>query len=541
MAADNHTTDDTAILSGLAIADNPSILAMEVFLRCQLDTSVHKRLQDSSENMDTITGHIVTRSLVQGELAHAIQHVKKHFTVQGNSCDMQTLVQHERKFLHEQLIHRCECACSAVDVYQELVVSCLRYNIDHSQSPNIIKNLCAKLTEVFSKRSEELENKLKVVKGFVHNKTQHLLSAMDVALASGLACVKELGEPIPGDSGEGSDHNVLNITSAETTVLQLADILMQRASIKGMTAFISEMMAAKQYPQTEIEHSDSHEQTVGQLSRMLSAEAEHKQSLATELKTFKGEGASSEENNRILELLDSIPDNGILNPEILGNYGENLLRESMYQTQLTYMTYKMKLQYERQMREMKMKIEAGQKVDLPADTGKDAEGDIHASLSIFEEILETKFEDECEVLSILDKEMKDLQMAVESGKPYDRQLINLIQTFDHELSVAQERHDIHVDVLRQEVNNIVLRLEKMVDENEKEKECMMNEYEEKITSLQDELECQKVDHEEELEQVRQDIMTAVSAIKANEEVDEGEDTGTRTTQAESFNVRLIPL
>jgi hypothetical protein len=35
--------------------------------------------------------------------------------------------------------------------------------------------------------------------------------------------------------------------------------------------------------------------------------------------------------------------------------------------------------------------------------------------------------------------------------------------------------------------------------------------------MQDELICVKLDHEEELEQVRQDIMTAVCAIKANED------------------------
>ena len=35
--------------------------------------------------------------------------------------------------------------------------------------------------------------------------------------------------------------------------------------------------------------------------------------------------------------------------------------------------------------------------------------------------------------------------------------------------------------------------------------------------LQDELDCIKEDHEEELEQVRQDILTAVSAIRANDE------------------------
>jgi hypothetical protein len=52
--------------------------------------------------------------------------------------------------------------------------------------------------------------------------------------------------------------------------------------------------------------------------------------------------------------------------------------------------------------------------------------------------------------------------------------------FDHELSVAQERHDIHLDVLRQEMTAICIRMETIAEGNEREKESLIGDYEERF-------------------------------------------------------------
>ncbi|XP_021376581.1 protein NETWORKED 1D-like isoform X3 [Mizuhopecten yessoensis] len=543
MAADNQTTDDTAVLSALHITENPSILAMEVFLRSQVDSSVHQKLHQATEHMDSVTGHIITRSLVQGEITHALARMKSRFSLKDGVRDVTDLLRQERKFSHEQLLCKCETMCNSVDVYQALVVSSLRYHACLAQSPKIGENLCTKMSQSFHKRIEEFQEKQSTSEGREQNRCQHIIGALEVELESSVRNFKELEQPDLLDTEDAMSD--VTVGSVESTVLQLADILMHRAIIKGTVEYITDMVSSGSFPELpntavfSSEHvlgADQNE-TMQVLARSLSNEATNKQSLAAELKKFNPENAaSSEECSRIVDILGIVPDSELCNINV-GTYGENLLREALHQAQLTYMSYKMKLHHERSMREMKMKIEAGQKVDLPSDSSREAEGDIHASLSVFEEILETKFEDECEVLSILDKEIKQLNSVSTDSKEkgYSQQLNNLISTFENELAVSQERHDIHVDVLRQEVSNIVMRLEKMTDDYEKEREVVVSEYEGKVSSLQEELETIQVDHEEELEQVRQDIMTAVSAIRANEEEVDGQ----LSDQVKGLNRQII--
>ncbi|XP_069124825.1 uncharacterized protein [Argopecten irradians] len=542
MAADNQTTDDTAVLSALQITENPSILAMEVFLRCQVDTSVHHNLHQASEHMDSVTGHIITRSLVQGEISHALSKLKSRFSLKDGVRDVTDLLRQERKFSHEQLISKCESVCNAAEVYQAMVGSTLRCQACLAQTPNIKDTLYTKMSRSFQKHIEEFQEKQRTSEAREQNRCRHIISALEVELDLGVRNLRELFEPGLSETEEVMSD--MTPVSVESTVLQLADILMCRATIKGTVAYISDMVSSGNFPELPDTSIFSSEQALAGdqdsamqlLARSLSNEATNKQSLAAELKKFNPENpSSSEECSRIVDILGIVPDSELSGN--LGTYGENLLREALHQAQLTYMSYKMKLQHERNMREMKMKIEAGQKVDLPSDSSREAEGDIHASLSVFEEILETKFEDECEVLSILDKEIKQLHSvstdAAEKG--YSQQLSNLISTFENELAVSQERHDIHVDVLRQEVGNIVMRLEKMTDDYEKEREVLVSDYESKIGSLQEELETIQVDHEEELEQVRQDIMTAVSAIRANEEEVDGQ----LSDQVKGLNRQII--
>ncbi|XP_033738405.1 protein MLP1-like isoform X3 [Pecten maximus] len=542
MAADNQTTDDTAVLSALQITENPSILAMEVFLRCQVDTSVHQNLHQALDHMDSVTGHIITKSLVQGEISHALSRMKSRFSLKDGVRDVTDLLRQERKFSHEQLLCKCETVCNAVDVYQALVGSSLRCQACLAQAPNISDSLYTKMSQSFQKRIGEFQEKQRTSDAREQNRCRHIISALEVELESSVRNFRDVIKP--GLSETEDVVSDMTVVSIESAVLQLADILMCRATIKGTVAYITDMVSSGNFPELPDTAIFSSEHVLGGdqdgamqvLAQSLSNEATNKQSLAAELKKFNPENpSSSEECSRIIDILGIVPESELSNN--LGTYGENLLREALHQAQLTYMSYKMKLQHERSMREMKMKIEAGQKVDLPSDSSREAEGDIHASLSVFEEILETKFEDECEVLSILDKEIKQLQSVSTDApeKGYSQQLSNLISTFENELAVSQERHDIHVDVLRQEVGNIVMRLEKMTDDYEKEREVLVSECEGKVSSLQEELETIQVDHEEELEQVRQDIMTAVSAIRANEEEVDGQ----LSDQVKGLNRQII--
>ncbi|KAK3089423.1 hypothetical protein FSP39_003511 [Pinctada imbricata] len=522
MAEDNQSTDDTAVLASLHIPDNPSILAMEVFMRSQLDSSLHQELQKSVQDMNSVSGHVMSKALLLGEVTHALQKVKGRFTSVVGAEELHDLIQRERKFSHECLLETLHSACSSMDVYQALVMSCLSYHIRLSQNPGIIESLTTTISERFGKQITDLQQKQNQASEFEKDRIQNVI----LALEEGSSNIKTLLQNCC-DSEDLSNCD-FNVTSIETTVLEMCEMLILQCLVKGSTAHLTDMFRSGKLPAlpsmeslAEAQHADQNDVS-RRLSEILLKDASKKQTLAVELKTQGAKSDLSVEHLQISDL-DIIPDLCMFDMDNLNLYAQNLVREAMYQTQLTYTNYKHKIQHEKDMRDLKIKLEAGQKVDLPSESSKDAENDIQQSLSVFEEILETKFEDECEVLSILDKEMKQLQStsnAALSGteaRQFDQQLKNFASVFEHELSVAQERHDVHLDVLRQEITNICIRMEKMAEAHEREKEVLASHYEEKMQVLKDELDCIKEDHEEELEQVRQDILTAVSAIRANEE------------------------
>ena len=321
---------------------------------------------------------------------------------------------------------------------------------------------------------------------FEQDRIQHVIIALD----QGSSQINSLLLSCSDESGDSFSE--LDVKDIETTVLEMADMLILKCVVKGSTSHISEMFRSGNLPSlpsleslAEAQHADQNEVT-RKLSEILQKDASTKQTLAAELKTQGIRKEDSKEIQQLCETIDIIPDVCVYDVENLSAYSQNLVREAIFQTQLTYTNYRLKLQHEKEMRDMKIKVESGLKVDLPSDSSKDAENDIQQSLSVFEEILETKFEDECEVLSILDKEMKQLQtigMSAPTGpdaKQFEQQLQNFASIFEHELSVAQERHDIHLDVLRQEITNICIRMEKMAEAHEAEKEVLASHYEEKM-------------------------------------------------------------
>lgn len=500
VADDHHFTDDTAILSSLNIADNPSILAMEVFLRSQVDSSVYKQLQKSGELLDNATAQVVTRFLLQGEITQALQKLKEKYNTDIGHEKIQDLVIRQRKFCTEELIERHETVTECVDSQLRVVLSVIKQSTNRKQALESFINL---LKRIFKKHSAEL-HELQSGDSYEQNKNQQISSTLQSDLDQLLSRIPNIFEDVSeslNDSGE----------AIETQTTQIGDLLLQKSITKGWLTYICQLNQSGGVPvNVEVEN-----QTVDEYSQILSKklldEATSKQTLAVELKS------QDRDSEKLTNFANALPDIGLFNPENMDSYSEHLVREAIFQSQLTYMTFKMKIEHERQLRDMKIKLESGQKVVLTSEISKDSEGDIQSSLSVFEEILETKFEDECEVLSNLDKELKNLQTVAKDNPELSKECASFAAMFDHELSVAQERHDIHLDVLRQEMTAICIRMETVADGNERDKENLIGDYEDRIKRMQDELINVRIDHEEELEQVRQDIMTAVCAIKANED------------------------
>lgn len=108
--------------------------------------------------------------------------------------------------------------------------------------------------------------------------------------------------------------------------------------------------------------------------------------------------------------------------------------------------------------------------------------------------------------------LKNTDFLLVSGVKVDEMVRQLEQTFTHEMSQAKERHMTHLELFKQEAGKLEAKWE------ERENECVA--YEGRCEQLQDEILTLQTEHDEEMDRMRQDIMTAVSAIRANEEQSE---------------------
>lgn len=547
MVQDLETTENLEVLSALNIDESPAVLAMEIFLRSQVDSSVTQQLQKFAENMDSITNHIVTRALLQGEITHALHIVKSKFKRGDQSKDLSGLVKHERKFAFDELQNRQKLILDLMNENEPIVMTTLIQLIEFSQGPNspTLDSVCDKIAGILNNKITELEKSLQSADPESKTKIKHIISHLHSEVADAVSIFREEHQCYVQTASPDINPNVLKF-SADSLSTDLAEMIIQKAVIAGTFNYVEDLHAnvpevlVKQIMEPMAGECQGLTDLAKSLGQILLTEAANKQKFAEEVRLVTTSEVSGTTNG-ITDLVGVIPDLEAY-PQSFDDYAATLVREAMFQSQLTYTTYKLKLHYHRELRDIKMKMEAGENVVLPSEISREAESDIQASMTTFEEILNTKYQDECEVLNQLETEIDKLKSVTgdkscSKCKSFETNLKTLEKTYQHEVSVAQERQNVHIDVLRQEVNNVIMRVDKFLEDNEKEKESLVADYEDRICTLQDEFDIMRIDHEEELEQVKQDIMTAVSAIKATDEETES----TSQDQMKHHNKQLLMM
>ena len=547
MVQDLEASENVEVLSALNVNESPAVFAMEIFLRSQVDSSVTEQLQKFAEGLNSFSNHIVTRALLQGEITHALQVVKKKFKKGDHTEDLSSLVKRERQFAFDELQNRHKLILDLMNESEPSVMTTLIQLIEFSQGPNspTLNSVCEKISSVLKNKIEELEKSVQTADTETRAKLRHIISHLQSELTDAISIFREEHQCYVQTASPDINPNVLKF-SADSLSVDLAEMIIQKAVISGTFDYVQDLV--KKAPDVAVSHMMEPNAVEGQglsdlaksLGQILLTEAANKQKISEEVRNVSS-GDISGSTKSVADLIGVIPDLEAY-PQSFDVYAATLVREAMFQSQLTYTTYKLKLQYHRELRDIKIKMEAGEKVVLPSEISREAESDIQASLATFEEILNTKYQDECEVLHQLEVEIDNLKSVTgdkscSKCKTFETTLKALEKTYQHEVSVAQERQNVHTDVLRQEVNNVIIRVDKFLEDHEREKESMISDYEDRIATLQDEFDLMRIDHDDELEQVRQDIMTAVSAIKATEEETET----TSLDQIKHHNKQLMKM
>ncbi|XP_052819557.1 centromere-associated protein E-like isoform X4 [Mya arenaria] len=531
MVQDVECRENMEVLSALHVDEAPAVLATEIFLRSQLDSSVTRQLQKFADNMDSVSNHIVTRAVLQGEITQALQLVKRKFRKADASEDLSSLIKRERLFAFSELQNRHKAIIDLVNESEPIVMTTLIQLIEFSQGPNspTLNSVCDKISSVVQTKVDEYENMLETSDSETKVKIKHIIAHLHSEVADAISIFREEHQCYVQTASPDINPNVLKY-SADALSTDLAGMFIEKAVIDGTFNYVTDLHESAPEVKVSlmmepIQQADGLSDLSKSLGQILLTEAANKQKFAEEVRHVASADADTAAKS-MAELVGVIPDLEAY-PQSFDDYATTLVREAMFQSQLTYTTYKLKLQYHRELRDIQLKMESGEKVVLPSEISREAESDIQASLTTFEEILNTKYQDECAVLKQLETEIANLKSvpsdkSCSKCKTFESNLKAFEKSFQHEVSVTQERQNVHLDVLRQEVNNVLLRVDKFLESHEKERESMVNDYDDRIATLQDEIALISIDHEQELEQVRQDIMTAVSAIRATEdETDSG--------------------
>ena len=91
-----------------------------------------------------------------------------------------------------------------------------------------------------------------------------------------------------------------------------------------------------------------------------------------------------------------------------------------------------------------------------SEAGQDIEGDIYHALVPLEEVLDTKHDDEMETLRVIASQVGKLGGVV-AGRDLtqvEEHVRQLEQKVQDELKLAEQRHEVHVDLFKQEENKV---------------------------------------------------------------------------------------
>ncbi|XP_050391694.1 golgin subfamily A member 4 isoform X1 [Patella vulgata] len=500
-----------------------TMLAMEGLTRSQIDCQINETLNRPLNELESVSSHIVSRALIQGELTCALQKVKKHVNTSIGSSAQQQI---QKEYGFQQLKSREGTVLDFCEQYENKMVEALALIVARQadeltieQGPvSVLEAVCSEISTIMEKHIQSYKQKIRTAN---ETQTAHKFDMIVSRLRSDREMVlndikkrhDHYTELLAKD--EDIDEPQVLFQSLDNTINSFGEILSKKAIILAISSFVSEMYEAKDlsvYEEDDERDSISSTADVDRgvrffmrnLSDYLQQESLSKQNIVLELQKSDQLTASSSPDSLIVSLPDLTQ-----YPKHLSPYAENLVREAVFQSQMTYMMLKMRLEHEQELsqhKKMHGKFTRGE--------SEESEVDFNTALAPLEEVLDSKFEDESEVLHMFFQQLEALRQSFNATESpaLEEEMQQLEHMLEQEMMAAHERHEVQVEVFKQELSKI-----------EKIWECRENaryECRDRMEDLEEELNYIKSEHEEEVERMKQDVLTAVGAIRANEELSE---------------------
>lgn len=457
----------------LSATETPQVKA--VFLASEAFTRSH--LYETSDQKNQDSGHLASGAMLQGEIFFCLQEMKSKISnmySNGNSS-----IKKHLQAAYNTIDTTSISLCKLMDNFKTMTFSLLTSKEDKSDFNTLISEGFQKQLSLFNSCLEDDSPRIR-------EKSCHVIKALQTELRSTL---KELerGDNVQSIDDDRTPADVLASASS------FIEVLIQGALIQGSKGYLTEIFRKKVSEMESCSLVASSQEVTSdstQLRHNLLQESQLRLKMVDMIK---------QQSTIDIDWLSDI--NNLLEPNFppsLGPYASVIHREAVYQSQLTYIVHKLRFAHLQELMEARETQQAG---------WNDWSEPANDVLSICEQLLDTKYDDECEVLAGFEIAIQELAENCKASDcsacgSMDMRLQNLVQDFENESRMAHDRHIMHMHCLREEVNLVFSKVVQFMDQ-------VMHEKDQAISEMQRE-------HDVEIEQCRQDIKTTVSAIQARE-------------------------
>lgn len=509
------------------ISDLPC-LATEAISRTLACEYMEHQFHYLGDQLEKFSGHFTAQALLQGEMTYALINLKEKITQQMADVSDE-FINEETKTAFVKLKEQEKICYEIVQKYKEQKLQQIQDIVKCSsgkQNVILVVSQVHRLLQTHIKQYEDMlepslptSRKCQIIHNSLKIEQDSFLKTMQTTLQ---------------EYEEIESHEKEFMDNIKSHLMELADVLVLNATIRGQVTYISELYsmkfgaspsAALQDRDVDSSISDDErrwENLMKKLGSVLMGEAKIKSQAAFQLVDECSVDIDQGRIQEIKELLLCVPSVQGYCPHRLTNYSDQVIREAAFQAQMCYLMEKLKLEYEEEINQLRILNSGPNMKNFQSQDGRECEVDMQALMQVFEMIFEQKYKDEMGVFSALKKEIDSLKYVAPEGTDcnecvWSKELIdNLEKVFNEQYSKAKGKHELHAESFKEEIASVSMKVKKMFEDRDREKETLVSDYEDRISLLQDEFDCLTVERDEELAQVKMDIMTAVGAIQASE-------------------------
>lgn len=346
-----------------------------------------ERLQDSSQNYAmSLASHV----LVQGELTVVLNKLRERMADSRTDQERIELLDHELELSHQRLCERANLMCDGVEAYKlsaldRVAVTILNNKANKDQVDEQVALMIKNCAAEYRKCSVDGEH-LGVMTESIPESRRHAMIEASIQQE-----IEETTELI-AERCEMSQtvESVASESELESVLLSVCEVLAQKAVIDGHIAYITEQIQQHQQqaptgdgrtpnplrrhdsgiivgggslptsPTAEEMSPDS--STDGESSSLasrLAHEAAAKRQLAASLQQKNPSRPDSLQGQmaKIAARLVNVDIDLIKHRRLISDYAEVIAQEAMFQAQMSYLINKLKLEHEREVKELQRQVD----------------------------------------------------------------------------------------------------------------------------------------------------------------------------------------